>query len=64
MPTGTLANHLAVRALAGGPGRVIVQHESHLYQDNWRLCADAEQPDADAAGAGQRDVHRLPTSST
>jgi threonine aldolase len=33
MPTGTLANHLAVRALAGGPGRVIVQHESHLYQD-------------------------------
>jgi threonine aldolase len=33
MPTGTLANHLAVRALAGGPSRVIVQHESHLYQD-------------------------------
>ena len=33
MPTGTLANHLAVRALAGGPSRVIVQDESHLYQD-------------------------------
>ena len=33
MPTGTLANHLAVRALAGGPSRVIVQAESHLYQD-------------------------------
>jgi threonine aldolase len=33
MPTGTLANHLAVRALAGGPSRVIVQEESHLYQD-------------------------------
>lgn len=33
MPTGTLANHMAVRALAGGPGRVIVQSESHLYQD-------------------------------
>jgi threonine aldolase len=33
MPTGTLANSLAVRALAGGPSRVIVQHESHLYQD-------------------------------
>jgi threonine aldolase len=33
MPTGTLANHLAVRALAAGPGRVIVQEESHLYQD-------------------------------
>ncbi len=33
LPTGTLANHLAVRALAGGPSRVIVQEESHLYQD-------------------------------
>src|SRR6185369_8067310 len=33
MPTGTLANHLAVRALAGGSSRVIVQSESHLYQD-------------------------------
>jgi len=33
MPTGTLANHLAVRALAGGSSRAIVQAESHLYQD-------------------------------
>jgi threonine aldolase len=33
MPTGTLANHLAVRALAAGSSRVIVQEESHLYQD-------------------------------
>lgn len=33
MPTGTLANHLAVRALAGGPGRAIVQAESHVYND-------------------------------
>ena len=33
MPTGTLANHLAVRALAGGPSRVLVQEQSHLYQD-------------------------------
>ncbi len=33
MPTGTLANHLAVRALAGGPCRAIAQAESHLYQD-------------------------------
>jgi hypothetical protein len=33
LPTGTLANHMAVRALAGGPSRVIVQTESHLYQD-------------------------------
>ena len=33
MPTGTLANHLAVRALAGGPSRAIVSAESHLYND-------------------------------
>ena len=33
MPTGTLANHLAVRALAGGTGRALVQAESHLYND-------------------------------
>ena len=35
MPTGTLANHLAVRALAGpGGGRAIVQAEAHLYNDS------------------------------
>ena len=34
MPTGTLANQLAVRALAGGSGRVVVQQESHLYNDS------------------------------
>ena len=33
MPTGTLANHMAVRALAAGSSRVIVQEESHFYQD-------------------------------
>ncbi len=33
MPTGTLANHMAVRALANGPSRVIVQQESHFYLD-------------------------------
>jgi threonine aldolase len=33
MPTGTLANHLAVRKLAAGPSRVLVQEVAHLYQD-------------------------------
>jgi threonine aldolase len=32
-PTGTLANHLAVRALAGERRRVLVQEESHFYRD-------------------------------
>ena len=34
MPTGTLANHLAVRALAAGKGTVAVQAESHLFNDS------------------------------
>jgi len=34
MPTGTLANQLAIRALAGGSSRAVVQAESHLYMDS------------------------------
>ena len=33
MPTGTLANHLAIRALARDRRRVIVQETSHIYND-------------------------------
>src|SRR5438067_12019232 len=33
MPTGTLANHLALRLLARSGRRVLVQRESHLYND-------------------------------
>ena len=39
LPTGTLANHLAVRLLAGDKRRVLVQAESHLYND----CGDCAQ---------------------
>lgn len=34
MPTGTLANHLAIRTLANGKSRVILQSESHVYNDS------------------------------
>ncbi len=34
MPTGTLANHLAIRALAQRGDRVLVQEQSHMYQDS------------------------------
>lgn len=34
LPTGTLANHLAVRTLAGAGRRVLVQADSHLYCDS------------------------------
>ena len=33
MPTGTLANHLAIRALCGAKPRAVVQEQSHLYND-------------------------------
>lgn len=33
LPTGTLANHLAMRFLAGDRRRVLVQQECHLYND-------------------------------
>jgi len=32
--TGTLANHIAIRKLAGNDRRVLVQAESHLYNDS------------------------------
>lgn len=34
MPTGTLANHVALRELAGVQQRVLVQAESHIYNDS------------------------------
>ena len=33
LPTGTLANHLAVRVLAGETRKALVQAESHVYRD-------------------------------
>jgi threonine aldolase len=33
LPTGTLANHLALRRLASSGRRILVQRESHLYND-------------------------------
>ncbi len=33
MPTGTLANHLAIRKLCGSKSRAVVQEQTHLYND-------------------------------
>lgn len=38
LSTGTLANHLAVRLLAGEKRRVMVQQESHLFNDCGDCC--------------------------
>jgi threonine aldolase len=39
LPSGTLANHLALRLLATNGRRVLVQRESHIYND----CGDCAQ---------------------
>lgn len=39
LPTGTLANHLAVRRLCGARPRVVVQEQSHLFQDEGEALA-------------------------
>ena len=38
LSTGTLANHMAVRALAADKRRVMVQHEAHLFNDCGDCC--------------------------
>lgn len=38
LPSGTLANQLAVRALAGSKRRVIVPEMSHMYNDTGDAC--------------------------
>jgi threonine aldolase len=38
MPTGTLANHIALRVLARGRSRVIVPETSHVYNDTGDGC--------------------------
>jgi threonine aldolase len=38
LPTGTLANHLAMRLLAGDRRRVLVQQECHLHNDCGDCC--------------------------
>ena len=40
LPTGTLANNLAIRTLAGGAGRAVVQDDSHIHLDS----GDCVQP--------------------
>ncbi|MGB6366636.1 MAG: beta-eliminating lyase-related protein, partial [Thermoanaerobaculia bacterium] len=41
--TGTLANQIAVRVLAGDNRRVLVQEESHLYNDSGDCCQTLSQ---------------------
>lgn len=64
MPSGTLANHLAVRALAGSKRRVVVQEASHLYNDSGDCAQQLSQLNLVPLAAGEAtfrwdDVARL-----
>ena len=53
MPTGTLANHLAISALAGENRRIIVQEESHVYNDTGDACQSLSNLNLIPLGAGK-----------
>ena len=64
MPTGTLANHLAVRALSGPKRRVIVQETSHFYNDSGDCAQQLSQLNLiplqpGRATFGREDVERV-----
>lgn len=52
LPSGTLANHLAVRTLAGPRRRVLVQDQSHLYCDTGDGAEQLSQLNLIPLGAG------------
>ncbi len=64
MPTGTLANHLAVRALAGGTGRAIVQADSHLYNDSGDCVQTLSGITLIPLGAGRPDFTAVDVEAT
>jgi threonine aldolase len=53
MPAGTLANQLAIRNLAGANNRVLVQEESHVYNDTGDACQVLSNLNLIPLGAGK-----------
>lgn len=53
MPTGTLANQLAIRNLAQTNNRVLVQEESHVYNDTGDACQLLSNLNLIPLGAGK-----------
>lgn len=56
VPTGTLANHLAIRRLAGRNQRVLVQAESHYFNDSGDGAQALSGLTLVPMGLGQADV--------
>jgi threonine aldolase len=53
MPTGTLANQLAIRNLAQTNNRVLLQEESHVYNDTGDACQVLSHLNLIPLGAGK-----------
>ena len=62
MPSGTLANQLALRALAGTKRRVIVPEMSHIYNDTGDACQTLSGLTLMPLAPGTRDLHEEPMS--
>lgn len=58
MPSGTLANQLALRVLAGERRRVIVQDASHIYNDTGDACQTLSGLTLVPVAAGRATVTR------
>jgi threonine aldolase len=56
VPTGTLANHLAIRHLAQKRSRVLVQAESHIYSDSLDSVQTLSHLNLVPLGAGHATV--------
>ena len=52
LPTGTLANHLAIRYLCGTKSRVVVQEQGHLFNDSGDCAARLSGINLVPLGAG------------
>lgn len=56
VPTGTLANHLAIRKLAGNDRRVLVQAESHFFNDSGDCAQTLSGLNLVPLGAGRATI--------
>ena len=58
LPTGTLANHLAIRRLAGDKTKVLVQAESHIYADSMDCVQTLSRLNLVPLAAGRATITR------
>lgn len=64
IPTGTLANHLALRNLGQGKSRVIVQAESHIYCDSLDCVQQLSHKNLIPLASGQATIPAAEVEAT